>query len=374
MKTYKAVVIGCSRMGGFIDNEVAGNPAYPPPLSHAAVYTTCDRTELVGCSDLRAEVMDEFGRLYDVPPERRYVDYRQLIDREKPDIVSVATQPEQRAEIVVYAAEHGARAIYAEKALAASMEEADQMVDAIERNGVILNLGTNRRWDPGFEAMKKVIDDGELGDLSSLIIYQNGDLFNGGSHHFDVVMRMNNDQPVSWVQAHLPYGYRGGDTDGSDFIGFDGDALLADPSGHGILQFENGVTAYALMTSQGGQYEAVCKEGSVASLAGGLEWRIMRRRASPAPNEPAFEFPSFPAFERVSATLRLVEDLVHALDTGAPTRGGVRLAYRNLELIFAFIESHRRGGARVHLPLKGCKLRLHRDVAPKQPKYSPTEP
>ena len=43
-----------------------------------------------------------------------------MIDVERPDIVSIATQPEGRAEITVHAAEHGARAIYAEKAMAAS--------------------------------------------------------------------------------------------------------------------------------------------------------------------------------------------------------------------------------------------------------------
>ena len=35
------------------------------------------------------------------------------------------------------------------KAMAASMADADAMVDACERNGVFFNLGTNRRWDRG---------------------------------------------------------------------------------------------------------------------------------------------------------------------------------------------------------------------------------
>ncbi|MFP6647197.1 MAG: hypothetical protein VCF24_27085, partial [Candidatus Latescibacterota bacterium] len=54
-----------------------------------------------------------------------------------------------RAEIVVFAAEHSGRAIYAEKAMAASLDEADVMVAACEEHGVFFNMGTNRRWDPG---------------------------------------------------------------------------------------------------------------------------------------------------------------------------------------------------------------------------------
>ncbi len=77
----------------------------------------------------------------------------------------------------------------------------------------------------------------------------------------------------------------------------------------------------------------------------------------------------FPPFEHRASTLCLIEDLVRVLDTGEEPRGGVELARANTELIFAFIESHQRGGARVELPLDGSKYRLERDRAPREPKY-----
>ena len=79
----------------------------------------------------------------------------------------------------------------------------------------------------------------------------------------------------------------------------------------------------------------------------------------------------FPYYEPASANLQLVEDLVRSLDTGEPPRGGVRVAHAGTELIFATIESHRRGGAQVDLPLKGRPIKLLRDRAPRQPKYNP---
>ena len=48
--------------------------------------------------------------------------------------------------IVIYAAEHGVKAIYAEKALAASLEEANAIAAACAANDVALNMGTNRRY------------------------------------------------------------------------------------------------------------------------------------------------------------------------------------------------------------------------------------
>ena len=154
MNTYKSVVMGCSRMGAFIDNEV---PESRGAYSHAAGYEACERTHMIACSDLREEVMEQTGRRYGVPREKQYLNYEEMIDREKPDILSVATQPEQRAEIVIFAVEHGVKAIYAEKALAASLAEADAIVEAAERNGAFLNMGTNRRWDPGYDTMKEVV-------------------------------------------------------------------------------------------------------------------------------------------------------------------------------------------------------------------------
>ena len=100
MTKYRAAVIGCSRMGAFIDNEVTPDMR---PFSHAAGYEACERTDLVACSDLRIDIMGQVGTRYGIPVEKQYADYRELLDREEPDIVSVATQPEHRAEIVIAA-------------------------------------------------------------------------------------------------------------------------------------------------------------------------------------------------------------------------------------------------------------------------------
>ena len=358
MKKYRAVVIGCSRMGAFIDNEGPGRL----PSSHAAGYEACDRTDLVACSDLRTDVMEAFGKRYNVPKERQYLDYQEMLAEQRPDIVSVATQPEQRAEIVIYAVEHGVRAVYAEKAMAASLQEADAMIEAVERNGVAFNLGTNRRWDPRYDKIKEIIDSGRLGPLQTIIIFDNGTLFNMSSHWFDLVLRLNSDRPVAWVQAHIKEG---------DSI--EGDLLREDPTAHGLIQFEDGVTAYALLTARRQEVEAICEQGVISAPSGDSDWQL--RGPGPADHRGrAVLVPeNFPHVEPASTSVGIIEDLVHALDTGEPTRGGLHNALASTELIFAFIESHLRGGARVEVPLKNRTLRLQRDKPPRQPRLTPYE-
>ena len=357
MRTYRAAVIGCSRMGAFIDNEVPDYEAIRLPYSHAAGFFAEERTALIACADLRPDVMTHFGTRYNVPPSNQYTDYREMLEKEQPDIVSVATQPEHRAEIVIYAANHGAKAIYAEKAMAASMAEAAAMVSAVEANNVAFNLGTNRRWHTGFDKMKAVIDSGDLGQLRTLIIYSNGTLFNTASHNFDLVLRLNSDAPAKWVSGYLPNG---------DSV-IESDVLREDPTGQGTIQFENGVTAHALLTPRSSEWEAICARGTVTCWNNGWQWHI--RKQQEVPGWRACRVPeAFPEFERTSSTANLIKDLVHALDTGEPTRGGVQCAYASTELIFGVIESHLRGGARVELPLTNSKVRLQRDPTARQPR------
>ena len=184
METYRAAVIGCSRIGGFIDNEIIESGRLSKsrlPASHAAAYDAHDRVDLVACSDFREDVMEKFGERYNIPKNRQYTDYKEMVKKENLDIVSVATQPEPRAEITIWLANNGVKAIYAEKPMASSISEANSMVEACEANKVFFNLGTNRRWSKKYDAMKSVIDSGDLGKLKTLISYSFGSLFNTSS-------------------------------------------------------------------------------------------------------------------------------------------------------------------------------------------------
>lgn len=359
MKNYRAAVIGCSRMGGFIDNEVVGARKHVPPYSHGAGFFACTRTDLVACADQRPEVMEKFGELYNIPKERQYTDYREMIAAENLDIVSVATQPEPRAEIVIYAAEHGIKAIYAEKAMAASLPEAKAMADALTRHGVFFNLGANRRWSVVYDKMKEIIDSGELGALKTLIVYNNGTLFNTGSHTLDLLMHLNSDQPIEWVQGYLP------NAEGM----IEGDTLREDPLGEGFFQFANDVRGYAMLTTRGLETEAICENGTITAVNDGNEFFVRKRIPIEGSNRPSLETVDRLEVEPQSSTLKLIEDLVHSLDTGEPTRCGPQVAYAGMELIFGFIESHRNNGARVTMPVESS-LRMQRSVAPRMPKFT----
>ena len=358
-KTYRAAIIGC---GG----RAIGRPDVAPDRAnrtHAAAYMECDRTELVAAADFRREALDRLQTVSEVPGEHLYTDFRELIDREKPDIVSIGTQEEQRAEITVYAAENGVNAIFAEKPMAASMQEADAMVEAVERNGVAFNLGANRRWSSGYAKVRDLADGGELGPLRTIITHNMDPIFISGSHWFDLIQFLNCERRAVSVQAIL--------TTGQDMV--DGDVAGTDPGGHGTIQYENGVTAYALTTPRGMEQEILCEDGAISVFYNGRTWSVRRRTEIDRDALPESAPQQELAFIRENTTLKIVEDLVDSLDTGSPTLGGVRLARASTELIFAFMESHVRGGALVELPLTDCRLRLQRDYDPRTANFRPQD-
>ena len=345
MKTYRAAVIGCGRMGGFIDNEVVGEPGNFPPYSHGGGFYASERTDLVACSDFRTDLMDAFGRKYDVPAEGQYTDFREMVASEDLDIVSVAIHVEHHAEVVIALAEAGVPAIYCEKGLAPSLGEANAMAEACNRNGAILNMGAQRRYHPGFQKMREILDSGEIGAVQNLVMTYGAGLFDHGCHVTDLLTYLIGDPHAAWVQGNAPT---------SEAIR-DGNVYSDDPGGDGVILFENGVTGYMLHT---GRYEYLvnCERGAVGTINDTLGFFI--RREADAPR--SLKEVEYPHFEMSSPTVNLIDDLARALDTGAPPLGGMESARHGVEIMAAMLESHLRGGERIAMPLEESDLRMHR--------------
>ena len=70
----------------------------------------------MAAADFQPEALERVGNDYGVPAEHLYTDFREMIEKEKPDIISIGTQQEQRAEITVHASDAGVRGIFCRKA------------------------------------------------------------------------------------------------------------------------------------------------------------------------------------------------------------------------------------------------------------------
>jgi UDP-N-acetylglucosamine 3-dehydrogenase len=88
----------------------------------------------------------------------------ELIRSGKVDIVSICTPPLFHKDLAIAAAEAGV-ATLCEKPLARTLEDAEAIVEAVERTGTLFSVGFCHRFEPSIQKLKAMIDAGELGDI-----------------------------------------------------------------------------------------------------------------------------------------------------------------------------------------------------------------
>lgn len=343
-KLYRVCIVGCGRMGGTIDEEVRSTPHGALPYSHAAGYTAYERTTIVAGADVVEEKAKYVCDKWDIP--KYYLDYQEMITQEKPDIISIATRPGNHAEITQFAAENGVKGIYCDKPLCASMEEADTMLEVCKKYNIKFNLGTQRRFTPGYIKMREILEGGELGDRRSIISYTGGSALWGYTHAADLILFLASDSEIEYVQGNVAVD----DTD------FEDNQTDSDPGiVMGYIRFKNGIHGISILGTAY-EFEVNCSEGTVRSLNDGLGFQLRKRQGQF--NEVLDT--QFPVFERKSGTIGCIEDIVEAIDTNTDTQGNIQLAHRSTEMVFAIVDSQRQKGMRVPIPMENRGLYLGR--------------
>lgn len=91
-------------------------------------------------------------------------DWRKVVERDDIDVIDIVTPNHTHAEIAIAAAEAG-KHIITEKPLALTVEEAEQMLAAVKKNGVKHMICHNYRFAPAVQFAKKLIEQGKLGRI-----------------------------------------------------------------------------------------------------------------------------------------------------------------------------------------------------------------
>ncbi len=93
-----------------------------------------------------------------------YSSYKEMLQHEKLDVVSICVPPYIHAEIAVYAMEAGSN-VLVEKPMAASLEECDRMLETEIRTGKILGVIAQNRFTAPVWNLKQIINSGVIGRI-----------------------------------------------------------------------------------------------------------------------------------------------------------------------------------------------------------------
>ena len=348
----RAAIIGCGRMGGTIDDEITyRHNDFILPYGHAPAYRAVDQVELVAAADIDEAKLTRFCDRFDIP--KRYTDYHELIDRERPEIVSVTTHATARARPIVYACEHGVRGIYAEKALCASVAELDAIVEACRRNGTHIVYGAMRRYWAGFETARRVVASQQLGAVLAIACSASGSAFHTNSHFLDAMLYLLGDPTAVSVRAALTQ------RDGSEL------AFTQTDDGHISVDQDPGME-FAVVGLQSGQricftdlapkeMEIVCAEGIIRNQGDSNFYSLWRRTDK---HSQEWEQLPYPKWTGHSGTVAIIQDLVRSVRTEAPGRSNLQVIRNSMEVLFGMVQSHCRGGVKVGLPLQERKIHV----------------
>jgi len=359
-KKIRICIIGDTKQGGY------GHDLH-------LAWAVRDDVEIVGLSD-----PDEAGRAKraaECKAQRTYADYRDMLDKERPDLVTVCPRcTVNHKDYVLAATSYGAHG-FMEKPLATDLAEADAMVGAVDARKLKWAIAFN--WHMIAEVLHalKLLREGLVGDILELRVRGKEDHRSGGedtvvlgAHTFDLMRRIAGD--ARWCQATaLTNGRPASREDiheATEALGpVIGDTIQA------VFGFDNGVT---------GTYSSVKNRGEkgnrwgldVCGTAGVLS---IRMEAVPfVPQIRVLRGPSWlPDKDKGTGWEPLpdapVTNIVHpSADRYAPVTGDLIAAIRedrapvvnlgegraSLEMIHAIFASHI-SGTRVSLPLEERK-------------------
>lgn len=127
---------------------------------HLPGYARNDHVELVAFADPEQERHKEMARLYE--SMKGYAHYRDMLAKEKLDVVSVCTPNKYHADATLAAFEAKCH-VLCEKPIAATLKEADQMMAAAKKAKRKLMVGFTHRLFSGTKKCKALLDEKGIG-------------------------------------------------------------------------------------------------------------------------------------------------------------------------------------------------------------------
>lgn len=119
----------------------------------------------VAMCDILPETMEEKSDKFGLGDVRRYTDYKELLEKEKPELAAIATESGKHAQIALDCISAGCHVII-EKPIALSIADANAIIAAGKEKGVVVCANHQNRFNKSVQYMRKALEEGRFGRLS----------------------------------------------------------------------------------------------------------------------------------------------------------------------------------------------------------------
>ena len=149
MIDLKVAVIGVGSMG----------------RNHARVFAEIEGVNFVAVADASLELANSVGDKYGVSA---YGNYEELLETEKPQVVSVVVPTAMHEEVATAAMQSGAD-VLVEKPIASTVDEGERLIKLAENLGRRLMVGHIVRFNPAIRTLKEKLENNELGRIFQIV-------------------------------------------------------------------------------------------------------------------------------------------------------------------------------------------------------------
>lgn len=148
--SYKCAILGC---GG-------------RARGHAEAYQHITRGEMVACCDLIEEKLAQFAETHSIP--NRYTDLDEMLEKEKPDVVHVVTQPTVRVSVMTQLAEAGVAGVVVEKPICIGADDYKALRALEEGSQTKFAVNHQLRHHPRILELLGQVQEGKIGEVRFL--------------------------------------------------------------------------------------------------------------------------------------------------------------------------------------------------------------
>lgn len=131
---------------------------------HVRLYSDIAESELVGVVDQNTKQTERLCSLYGGNP---YTDYREMLEKEKPDAVTIALPTSLHRQATMDCLDAGID-VLVEKPIAKTVAEATEMIAEAKRLNRVLQVGHIERFNPAVTQLKERLADGQLGRIFTI--------------------------------------------------------------------------------------------------------------------------------------------------------------------------------------------------------------
>ncbi len=316
------------------------------PGTHLSGMANLPEVQVVAGCDISADARQLFVERWDAtwPGLAVFDDYHRMLDELDLDIVCVATPDNLHAEVVIAAANAGVKGIFCEKPMSTHTDEVDEMIAALDANGVVCSVNHTRRWMPNYVAAREVIRSGAIGNVATVTGRLGGEramLWRNHSHMIDLLNYFAEGTP-EWVIGELETGF---EDYGLRYHGDGGRDAALEPGANAYIAWDNGVRGFLVGEKRGLSALNVEISGATGRVVVNDQTAFLDQLTESG-------LKSSPIIPRYSmgGMQAAVADLIHAVSTGETPQSPPSEARKTVAIIDGILASQANGNVRVAVP------------------------